>query len=118
MPVNTSFSGTLYFEDGSDDRIAVNRLIIREREIAFHFVATWNGTTTKIEVDGIANQDGSRYVSEGLNPKPINSGFLPVTIEFRLLEPVDGGGLYVKGRWGIKTTELDFAGDLESTTRC
>ncbi|BCX67124.1 hypothetical protein [Pseudomonas izuensis] len=108
------FSGTLYFDDGSDDRLTVNRLIIRDNEIAFNIVATWNGMTTLIELDGIASHYRNEYISEGIIPKPINSNFHPVTITVHLLEPFENG-ISIEGSWETKMTKINFSGDLENT---
>lgn len=105
------FSGTLYFDDESSDRITVHRFIVREEEVAFHLTATWNGRTTLIELDGKAVQHGNLFTSERLIPKPLAAGFHPVTIELNELDPVDDG-IYVAGVWRTKTIEIAFSGDL------
>lgn len=106
------FSGTLYFDDGSSDRITVNRFIVRENEISFHFSATWNGTATIIELDGTAVKNGSRFESKALSPKPIDAGFYPVTIEINDMENLEEG-IFIAGVWKTQTSEIFFSGDLE-----
>lgn len=105
------FSGTLYFDDGSNDRITVNRLIIREKDISFSLSATWNGMTTIIELDGNAVQKGSRFESKELFPKPIDAGFYPVTLEITDIEKFEEG-VFIAGIWKIKTSQIPFSGEL------
>lgn len=105
------FSGTLYFDDGSSDRINVNRFIIRENEISFHLSATWNGITTIIELDGTAIKNGTRFESEAITPKPIDAGFYPVIIKITDMENFEEG-IFIEGIWKTQTAEIPFSGDL------
>lgn len=105
------FSGTLYFDDGSSDRITVNKLIIREKDIAFSLSATWDGMTTIIELDGTAKKNGSGFESQELLPKPIDAGFYPVTLEIIEIESFEEGVL-IAGMWKIKTAQIPFSGEL------
>jgi hypothetical protein len=106
------FSGTLYFDDGSSDRITVNRLIIREKDISFSLLATWNGMTTIIELDGAAAKNGNRFESKELSPKPIDAGFYPVTLEITEIENFEEG-IFIAGIWKTKTSQIPFSGELD-----
>jgi hypothetical protein len=106
------YAGTLYFDDGSNDSITVNRLILRNREVAFHFNATWGGMTMRIEVDGVAVCDGNCYISESIAPRTIEAGFYPVIIKLCVLERCQNT-LYVEGFWKTKVADIGFSGDLE-----
>ena len=110
--IPSAFSGTLYFDDGSSDRITVNRLIIREKDISFSLLATWNGMTTIIELDGTAVKNGNRFEPKELSPKPIDAGFYPVTIEITEIENFEEG-IFIAGIWKIKTSQISFSGELD-----
>lgn len=111
------FSGTLYFDDGSSDRITVNRFIIRENEISFDLSATWNGTTTIIGLDGTAKKNGIRFESETLSPKPIDAEFYPVIILITEMESFEEG-VFIEGIWKTQIAEIPFSGDLDFFNAC
>jgi len=106
------FSGTLYFDDNSSDRITVKRFIVRDKEISFHLSTTWNGTATIIELDGRAINNGSRFESKKLYPKPVDASFYPVTLEIYEMEDFEEG-ISIAGIWKTQTSEIPFSGDLE-----
>ena len=106
------FLGTLYFDDGTSDRITVNRFIVRDEEISFNLSATWNGSATIIELDGAAVKNGNQFTSESLTPKPVDAGFYPVTIKITEMEIFEEG-VSIAGMWTTQTTEIPFSGDLE-----
>lgn len=111
------YSGTLYFDDGSSDRITVNRFIIRESEISFDLSATWNGTTTVIGLDGTAKKNGIQFESQALSPKPIDEGFFPVIILITEIENFEEG-LIIEGVWKTQAIEIPFSGDLDFFSTC
>lgn len=106
------YTGTLYFDDESSDRISVHRLIVRDGSVSFHFVSAWNGVTTRIEIDGTAEKGIKNFESNSIIPKPIDAGFYPVTITINEIEEF-GGGVYISGVWKTKIGEVSFSGDLE-----
>lgn len=110
--IHSVFSGTLYFDDESSDRITVNRLIVRDEEISFHLSSTWNGTATIIELDGTAVKSGGRFTSKSLVPKPIDAGFHSVIIEINEIDSFEEG-ITVAGVWKTQVSEIPFSGDLE-----
>lgn len=106
------YTGTLYFDDESSDIISVHRLIVRDESISFHFVSTWNGATTRIEIDGIAEKGIKNFESGPIKPKPIDAGFYPVTITINEIEEFEDVAC-ISGVWKTKTGDVSFSGDLE-----
>ena len=105
------FRGTLRFDDG--DAISVERLIVRDSDVAFDWTATWNGTANwKVSAVATKTPDGT-WVSRTLAKQFAKS--FPCVITFLELDQPQSSEMEVSGLWSEGGNEYPFGGVLRSS---
>lgn len=108
-----TYSGTLYFDDGSKDILKVWRLIMRDEEVSFHGEASWD-LESRLVIDTIARRNGSAFISLETIPTQGTEKCYPVVLTFTDLTKTEDG-LFVSGSWKIQgSKEYLFSGELET----
>lgn len=109
------YDGELYFDDG--DVISVISFIVRESEIAFDLIASWDGDG-QWRRSGVALIRGSSFESE-LNHSTSEVDGSPgvaCRLKFQFTD-IDNGYIEVSGTWEEESETHHFQGELQATDK-